>query len=110
MSIRYQRFASALGAAAVYNVNRASTDDPIVTAFDFVRDEKSALRRERTREAKRHIMQMIGQLPMTTPLAKFHDTRRKVIADLLTGGVTNAEQLFDECWPSLKPKEGAEHV
>ena len=39
--------------AAVYNVNRGSTDDAVVSAFDFVRPEEDAIRLEKVREGKR---------------------------------------------------------
>ena len=109
VGIRYDRYSNALTAAAVYNVNRGSADDPVVSAFDFVRDEKSSQKRERIREAKQFIRKTIGSLPMTTPLEKFRNVRGKVIADLVAGGVMDAEELFDECWPTLKPTKEDEH-
>ena len=103
VAIKYDRYANALSASAIYNVNRASTDDPVVTAFDFVRDEKAAAKREKVRQAKRFITQAIGTMPFGTPREKFLDIRRKVIGDLTASGHGNAEALFDECWPTLKP-------
>jgi hypothetical protein len=108
VGIRYDRYANALTASAVYNVNRGSSDDPTVAAFDFVRDEKSAMKRERLREVKRHIRQTIGNLPITTSKEKYLDVRLKLIADLLTAGHNDAEELFDECWPHLKPTKEEE--
>jgi len=90
-------------AAAVYNVNRGSTDDAVVTAFDFVRPEEDAIRLEKVREGKRYIKKVIGGLPMTTPRSKFVEVRRKVIADLQASGYKDPEALFDEVWPHLKP-------
>ena len=40
VKIKYERFANAQTAAAVYNVNRGKADDPIVQPFDFVRDDE----------------------------------------------------------------------
>lgn len=74
-----------------------------MTAFDFIRDEKDAAKRERVREAKRYIQKVIGGMPMTTPLARFHEIRLNAIKDLLASGHQNAEELFDEVWPHLKP-------
>lgn len=101
--IRYDRYANALTASAVYNVNRAGDDAPMITAFDFIRDEKDAAKREKLREAKRFFRTAIGQMPMTTPRAKFLEIRSKSIADLTASGYSNAEALFDSVWPSLKP-------
>jgi hypothetical protein len=103
--IRYERFANAQTAAAVYNVNRRSTDDPVVTAMDFVRDEAATEKREKVRTAKKFVKEVIGGLPMTTARGKFLETRLKVINDLRASGYEEAEQIFDECWPNLKPKE-----
>lgn len=89
--------------AAVYNVNRGSTDDAVVSAFDFVRPEEDAIRLEKVREGKRYIKKVIGGLPMTTPRSKFLEVRRKAIADLQTSGYEDPEALFDEVWPHLKP-------
>jgi len=105
VGIRYDRYANALTASAVYNVNRGSEDSPTVCAFDFVRDEKSAAKLEKLREARQHVKKVIGQLPMTTPREKYLDVRRKVIADLTASKYENAEALFDEVWPHLKPTE-----
>lgn len=108
VAIRYDRYANALTASAVYNVNRSSADDPSVTAFDFVRDEKSARRREQRLEAKRYILKAIGGQPMATTRENLLEVRRKVIADLIAAGHDQAEELFDECWPHLTPTEDEE--
>lgn len=104
VAIRYQRYASAMTAAAVYNVNRGA-DDPAVSAFDFVRSEKSAIRIERKRHAEQYIKQLIGTMPQSSTPAQFQDARRFGISYLVTQGFTGAEELFNECWPSLKPVE-----
>ncbi len=106
--IRHERYAAAQAAAAIYNVNRGSADDPTVSAFDFVRDEKSAKRKERIREAKQYIRKVIGNLPMATTRARLLEIRRRVIHDLVASGTANAEQLFNECWPSLVPTQEEE--
>jgi hypothetical protein len=106
IGIRYERYANALTAAAVYNVNRGSSDDPVVAAFDFIRSEEDAIKLEKVREGKRYINKVIGQLPMmTTTRAKYIDVRRKVIIDLQASGHADAEDLFDSVWPHLKPTE-----
>lgn len=103
IGIRYDRYANALTASAVYNTNRSSEESPILTAFDFIRDEEQAARLEKLREAKRFVKTAIGQMPMTTPRAKFIEIRRKAITDLTASGYDNAEAIFDSVWPSLKP-------
>lgn len=105
VAIKYDRFANALTASAVYNVNRGDADAPVVTAFDFIRDEKDAAKRERIREAKTYIKKVIGNAPMTTPMEKFQEIRRNAIKDLQASGYDNAEDLFNEVWPHLKPAE-----
>jgi hypothetical protein len=42
---------------------------------------------------------------MTSPRAKYLDVRTKAIADLIRDGYTNAEEIFNEAWPHLKPTE-----
>jgi hypothetical protein len=103
IGIRYDRYANALTASAVYNVNRSSEESPILTAFDFIRDEQQAAKLEKLREAKRFVKTAIGQMPMTTPRAKFLEIRCKAITDLTASGYSNAENIFDSVWPSLKP-------
>jgi len=103
--IRYDRYANAITASAVYNVNRHSSDDPMISAFDFVRDEESAKRKEKLREAKKYIQKVIGNMPMTTPIERLHEVRTKAISDLKASGYTNAEELFNQMWPHLKPEE-----
>jgi hypothetical protein len=98
--IKYDRFANAQTAAAVYNVNRGSEDAPIVTAFDFVRDVNPE--REQEKRIKHLIRTVIGQLPTGTPREKMLDIRTRTIASLLRQGREDAEELFDSCWPSLK--------
>ena len=101
--IKYDRYANALTASAVYNANRASEESPVVYPFDFIRDEAAAKRLEKIREGKRYIRKVIGGLPMTTPRSKFLEIRRKAIADLTASNFHDAEALFDEVWPHLKP-------
>ena len=60
---KYDRFAAGIVASAVYNVNRASADSPMITAFDFVRDEKDAAARAEVQNIKGVIKHVIGQLP-----------------------------------------------
>jgi hypothetical protein len=103
VGIRYNRYAAAMTASAVYNVNRGSPDAPILTAFDFIRPEEDAIRLQKIRETEQYIKTVIGHLPMTTPREKYLDVRRKVIIDLAASGNADAEELFDRVWPHLKP-------
>lgn len=102
--IRYERYANALTASAVYNCNRPNSDDPMVTAFDFVRDEKDAEKREKRNTAKKFVQQALA-LPLGTAREKFLEIRLKVINDLKASGYEDAEEIVNECFPSLKPKE-----
>ena len=104
--IKYERYANALTASAVYNANRHSEESPVVMPFDYIRDEESARKLERMREGKRFIRKTIGGLPMTTTRARFLEVRLKVIADLTSSKYENAEEMFNEIWPHLKPNEG----
>lgn len=101
--IKYERYANAITASAVYNCNRADSDDPLVTAFDFVRDEREAEKREKHLKAKQFVKQALA-LPFATKREKFLEVRLKVIADLIAGGYEDAEQIVDECFPSLRTR------
>jgi hypothetical protein len=101
--IRYERYANALTAAAVYNSVRTSEDSPLICAFDFLRDEKESAKLEKLREGKKFIKKVIGQMPMMTPRSKLLEIRRKAIIDLAASGYETPEELFDSVWPSLKP-------
>jgi hypothetical protein len=98
--IRYERYANALTAAAVYNCNRSDADSPVVTAFDFVRDDHDVEKREKLLKAKRFMKQSLA-LPLGTPREKFLEIRLKVIDDLKASGYANAEQIVNESFPSL---------
>jgi hypothetical protein len=104
--IKYERFANAQVAAAIWNVHRTSEDQPTVTAFDWVRDAEESSKREQLLNYKRIINDAVRQTPVTAPRSKFLEVRRTVIAKLTEQGCENAEQMFDEKWPSLKPQEG----
>ena len=101
--IRYERYANAITAAAVYNVNRRSSDDAIVSAFDFVRDEQESEKQERLLKAKKFVRQALA-LPLGTPREKFLEVRIKVVADLKASGYDDATQIVDDCFPSLRGK------
>jgi hypothetical protein len=111
VGIRYDRYANALTASAVYNVNRNSEDAPVIAAFDFVRSEEESDKIEQLQVFKRHIKMVIGNLPMTATRTKFLEVRRECLGHLTQSGCKNAEALFDEVWPSLKPtKEEQEGI
>jgi hypothetical protein len=101
-NIRFKmdRYAAAISASAIYNVNRANTDTPLIEPMDFVREPDPY--RENTLEIKRLIKQVIGQLPAGTAAEKLQVVRTRTIASLLSQGRQDAEALFNECWPNLK--------
>ena len=101
--IRYERYANSITAAAVLNVNRSSQDDPVVSAYDFVRDDESSQRKERLSQAKKFVSKIILDLPTTSPRAKYLEKRASAIHDLIQAGYSNAEEIFNGCWPNLKP-------
>ena len=103
VAIKYERYANALTASAVYNSVRTNEDSPLICAFDFLRDEKESAKLEKLREGKKFIKKVIGQLPMTTPRSKFLEVRSRAINDLTASGYETPEELFDSAWPSLKP-------
>lgn len=100
IKFKMDRYAAAIPASAIYNVSRASTDAPLIEPMDFVREPDPY--RENTLEIKRLMKQVIGQLPAGTTAEKLQEIRTRTIASLSSQGRTDAEQLFDECWPSLK--------
>jgi len=101
---KHERYVAGMTASAVYNVNRASADAPLFTAFDFVRSEEDSKRKEETDNIKALIKKVIGQLPSDTPRERLLDIRSKTIASLKTQGRADAEQLFNDCWPTLAEK------
>ena len=103
--IKYERYANAQTAAAVYNVNRHSADDPMVRPFDFIMDDEQASQRVSKIRFKKFIQKTIGQMPFGTPREKLLEVRSKAIGDLRASGCEDPEALFNEMWPSLKPKE-----
>jgi hypothetical protein len=104
--IRYERYANAETAAAVYNVNRTSEETPVLTAFDFVRSKESADELNRVREIRKLIQRTFGCLPAGLGRPKILAMRADLIERLKAQGQTDAEEIFNDCWPSLKPKEG----
>lgn len=106
IGIKYERYAAALAAAAIYNVHRASAEDPVVTAVDFVRTPEQAERREKVLKARQYVNRALGGLPIATPREKYLEIRGKVIADLLASGYQNAEDIVNEMFSSLIPKDG----
>ena len=104
VAIKYDRFAHALTASAVYNTSRTKVEDPIVRPFDFVMDDDEATKRAERKKFKQFVQKAIGQLPFNTPLEKLQEKRLRVIADLQASKCANAEELFDSIWPHLKPQ------
>lgn len=104
--LKYERFANAEVAAAVYNVNRGSAEVPMITAWDFVRDAKSSKAHSETLLLKKQIKEAVGMLPSDTSHAKLMNVRKNIIAGLEKLGRTDAVELWAECWPTLVPKEG----
>ena len=101
--IKYERFANAQTAAAVYNAHRTKDEQPTVSAFDFVRDEESARKKEHLDRAKRHCKKVMNAPKATRE--QIMEIRRKAIEDLKASGYENADDIMNECWPSLKPKD-----
>jgi hypothetical protein len=96
---KYERYANALTASAVYNCNRASADAPILTAFDFVKEDNPE--REHTEEIKRLIKQVVVFMPPSTTREKFLEVKDRTIASLTAQGRADAAELWHECWPTL---------
>jgi hypothetical protein len=94
------RYAAAIVASAIYNVNRSSADSPLIEPIDFVR--VSDPQREQTTEIKRVLKSVIGQMPTGTSRDKYLEVKERVIASLTAQGRKDARELFDEAWPSLK--------
>jgi hypothetical protein len=100
---KHERFAHAIVASAVYNVNRAASDAPLIQPIDFVRDVDPEV--EHTKEIKQTIKQVVGSAPQGTTFEKYQEIRSRTISSLEAQGRKDATQLFDECWPSLKPQK-----
>jgi hypothetical protein len=98
---KYERLAHAITASAIYNVNRANSDSPLISPIDFVREVDP--QEEQTKQIKQLISQAIGQAPQGTTAEKFQEIRTRCIASLESQGRKDAESLFNEVWPSLKP-------
>lgn len=105
LKFKCDRYTAGMVASAVYNTNRSSADIPMMTAFDFIRDERSSAELAEKQRITSVIKQVIGQLPSNTSPEKIQTIRAKTIASLKAQGRTDAEQLFNDSWPSLKPKE-----
>lgn len=101
--LKYERYANALTAAAVYNVHRGSTEDPLVRPFDFVMDDEQSTRREQRIKFTTYVQKAIGHLPPSTPMSKIQETRSKVIRDLEASGCPEPEKFFNSIWPHLQP-------
>jgi hypothetical protein len=104
--IKYERYAHAQTAAAVYNTARTKADDPTVHPFDFVRDEESQRKKEELGKFRAFAQRAIGVLPIGTVQEKILEVRLKAVKDLEVAGCKDAEGLMDSVWPHLKQKKG----
>ena len=98
---KYDRYLHAGTQAAIYNVNRASSDSPVLSAWDFIREPDPE--REQTQAIKATIRQTVGQMPSNVTRDKLLEVRARVIASLTAQGRTDAEELWCECWPTITP-------
>ena len=105
VAIKYERYANAQTAAAVYNVNRGSEDAPILHPMDWVRDDEAARKKEKRDKFKAYARKVIGGLPMTTPMEKVVEVRAKAIKDLEAAGCKDAVTVMDSVWPHLKEQK-----
>jgi hypothetical protein len=103
IGIKYRRYEAGMVASAVYNSRRTSDEQAVVTAFDFVRDETSSIERDNLRRVQATIRQVIGSLPASTTREKLLEIRQRVISSMVSQGRTDAAEIFDAVWPSLKP-------
>ena len=101
IKFKHERFAAGMVAAAVYNVNRASTESPVLTAFDFVREEAESAEKAEHDKIIGTIRQLVGQMPSDTPREKLLHVRDTVVGSLRAQGRKDAEALWLEAWPSL---------
>lgn len=106
--LKHERFANAQTAAAVYNVNRVSNQTPLMTAYDFVRDEAASKARAEMLAIKAGIKQAVGCAKWDTPREKFLAMRLRIIKQLEAQGRIDAKELWAECWPDLVPTEEEE--
>lgn len=100
--IKHLRYANALTASAVYNVNRSKADDPLIRPFDFVMDDEQAERREQKRRFTAYVHKALGHLPSGTTMEKTLSVRLKVIEDLRASGCADPEAFVNGIYPSLK--------
>jgi hypothetical protein len=67
--------------------------------------EEQAEKRDTYLNALKYITQQISATPTKAPRSKFLEVRRNVIKTLQANGLKDAEQMVNEKFPSLKPKE-----
>jgi hypothetical protein len=96
---KYERYANAITASAVYNCNRSSADAQILTAYDFVKEDSPE--REQTEKIKRLIKEVVGHMPADTTRERLLEVKGRSIASLNEQGRTDAAELWQECWPNL---------
>lgn len=79
-------------ASMLWNVNRKTKDDKVMSPFDFVPDEK---RDEKREELKRNIHSLFAMLGVN-PHTNVKKLRRDTISKLTKAGHKDVEQIFDE--------------
>jgi hypothetical protein len=97
------RYLAAIPASAIYNVNRSSLDIPVIDPIDFVRERDP--KEEKVKEIKAQIKHAVAELPSGTTPEKYQQVRKHIIDTLIANEVRDAEDIFDECWPSLTPNK-----
>jgi hypothetical protein len=99
----YEKYLAYIPASAIYNVNRGSVDAPYLDPIDFIRERHP--KEEQIKEIKVMIKDIIGKVKSDSTPEKYQQVRRELIDKLIENGVKDAEAIFDECWPSLKPNK-----
>lgn len=106
--LKHERLAAAEVAAAVYNVNRNSKEDRLLTGWDFVRDGEQAEKYAAWMDAKQYVRKVLANVPYDAPRSLLMKIRGEAISELTRRGRTDAAELWAEAWPSVVPQEGDE--
>lgn len=103
--IRYERYAHALTASAVYNT---SAGKHVANPMDWIREGAAAKRYDERMKIKEFISGVISRMPPQTTFEQLLEVKRKALIDIVNTGVVDheeAERMFDAIWPTLKAKE-----